>query len=235
VKTDTEAIKNELQQKLANGEFTGPPGKSYNPRGAWVIGSYTNNASTIDVVSHNGVSYYCKATHTGISTTPEADTTNWGLLAAAGIDNNKMLVNPSTPTIIGHTKQVTGYGSVSAPNNAKGKVDAILKGFSLKNLLNYNNSTYAEWSKAAGVTADATGMIFTADGSNWKTANLATALLPNTQCVVVYEVVSSNLTQSFITDNKVFNFLNLTKNIGNNKVIGTTNSTITVNQFKMQV
>jgi len=60
-------------------------GKGYNPRGTWeALATYTNDPETIDVVSHNGVSYYCVLSHTGESVEPDLDTTNWRVLVALG-------------------------------------------------------------------------------------------------------------------------------------------------------
>jgi hypothetical protein len=58
-------------------------GKTYNNRGAWVSeGSYSNTSEIIDVVVYDGVSYFCIVTHSGVSTTPDTDTTNWAPLHA---------------------------------------------------------------------------------------------------------------------------------------------------------
>lgn len=60
-------------------------GKSYNPKGEWISkASYKNDLAQIDVISYNGVSYYCKVTHTGSTNTPDIDTTNWGVLVVLG-------------------------------------------------------------------------------------------------------------------------------------------------------
>lgn len=57
-------------------------GKSFTLKGEWTSGgSYANAASTIDVVLYDGVSYFCRVTHSGRSTNPKADATYWGQLA----------------------------------------------------------------------------------------------------------------------------------------------------------
>ena len=57
-------------------------GKSFTLKGEWASGgSYANAANEIDVVLYDGVSYFCRVTHSGRSTNPKADTTYWGRLA----------------------------------------------------------------------------------------------------------------------------------------------------------
>lgn len=58
---------------------TGP--KGVNPKGAWVANSsYTKD----DIVTYNGSAYICKNTHTGSSTVPSSDSTNWQLFVSKG-------------------------------------------------------------------------------------------------------------------------------------------------------
>lgn len=73
----------------ANWQQLAQIGKSYNPKGAWIPkASYVNDLKNIDVVSYNGVSYYCVTTHTNLELTPDIDTTNWGVLVNIGSANS---------------------------------------------------------------------------------------------------------------------------------------------------
>lgn len=72
----------------------GLQGRQYNPVGEWVSsGSYENNTTTIDVVGHNGSSYYCKITNSGSTITPDVDTTNWGVLANFGTASGMAIID----------------------------------------------------------------------------------------------------------------------------------------------
>lgn len=68
-------------------------GKGYNPKGAWESNtSYTNDGEQIDVVSYNGVSYYCKQTHTN-DASPDTDNENWDVLINIGSADSISVVN----------------------------------------------------------------------------------------------------------------------------------------------
>lgn len=78
----------------ANWQQIAQIGKSYNPKGAWVpLSSYVNDLKIIDVVSYNGVSYYCVTTHMNSELTPDIDTTNWGILVNIGSANSIGIVD----------------------------------------------------------------------------------------------------------------------------------------------
>lgn len=78
----------------ANWQQIAQIGKSYNPKGAWVpLSSYVNDLKIIDVVSYNGVSYYCVTTHMNLELTPDIDTTNWGVLVNIGSANSIGIVD----------------------------------------------------------------------------------------------------------------------------------------------
>ena len=68
-------------------------GKGYNPRGAWEEGeNYINNAEHIDVVSHEGVSYFCKQAHVS-EVPPSEDVENWDVLINIGSADSISVVN----------------------------------------------------------------------------------------------------------------------------------------------
>lgn len=59
----------------------GAPGPAFNAIGGWNSGaSYTQ----YDAVTYEGSSYWAKTTHSGVTTDPGTDTTNWQLIAAKG-------------------------------------------------------------------------------------------------------------------------------------------------------
>ena len=76
--------------------------------------------------------------------------------------DTQLLDYPISDILRKHTKQALGYSYVSVPNNASGGVEAIVKGSTLKNELNYNNATWAEWIKTSGCTGNSTGLSFDA-------------------------------------------------------------------------
>lgn len=105
-------------------DLTGPKGdagRGYNPRGAWVSGgAYTYDDFTIDVVSYDGTSYYAKTTHSGVTTEPNIDAVNWGVLAQSG-----SLATGGTVLMTDYEKP-SSSGSVSqldTVNQAVGKLE----------------------------------------------------------------------------------------------------------------
>jgi hypothetical protein len=129
---------------------------------------------------------------------------------------------------------VSGIGMVSLPKNAaNGQVSVTLKGRSLKNELNYNRETWAEWTKPTGVTVVNGELIITLNGSSFITPSLPTNLKPSTKYgILAYAItpasaalkISNNLTGSFVT-------LMTIGSTGNAKQVITTQSSITTNSF----
>ncbi len=63
----------------------GDTGKGYYPQGTWISDrSYVNNDTQIDVVYHNGSSYFCKSSHTSSALNTPPNDTYWGLMALKG-------------------------------------------------------------------------------------------------------------------------------------------------------
>jgi hypothetical protein len=135
------------------------------------------------------------------------------------------------------TQQATGYGVVSLPKNAaNGQVSASVKGRTLKNELNYNRDTWAEWTKDTDVVGDSTGLEFVANGINWRSAKINTNLKPSTKYGVLYNVVSSSITSMFaVMAYGAFQYTVIPKTVGNQKAIITSNSSITTNAFGLQI
>jgi hypothetical protein len=107
---------------------------------------------------------------------------------------NKVLINLNPNHEAKQT--VSGYGTVTLPKNAaNGQFsDVRIKGRTLKNELNYNRDTWAEWTKSAGVVADATGIEITADGANYVSAIIGGSFKPSTKYGILLYCVSSSLT-----------------------------------------
>ncbi|MEG6613771.1 hypothetical protein V6C42_13025 [Pseudoclostridium thermosuccinogenes] len=120
----------------------------------------------------------------------------------------------------------------------EGQFSVTLKGRSLKNELNYNRDTWAEWSKDDGVVGDSTGLKFTADGVNWLTAVLNNInIKPSTKYGLLYNVIDSTLVQPFMLGHPehAFNTTILPASKGNQKVILTSQSSIFAQAFMLIV
>ena len=116
-----------------------------------------------------------------------------------------------------------------------GQVSVTLKGRSLKNELNYNRDTWAEWTKPTGVTVVNGELIITLNGSSSITPSLAANFKPSTKYgILLYGTapdsaglqISNNLTGSYVS----LLGMGLT---GNAKQVITTQSSIATNIFKI--
>lgn len=115
--------------------------------------------------------------------------------------------------------------------------DCRLTGRSLKNEANYNNQTWAEWTKTNAV-ADSTGIELT----NMPVGNSSSMIIPmnlkpSTKYGFLYNVVSSTLTTDFfgMSANSAFSGFTMQKTVGNAKKVVTTNATITLNQLYIYI
>lgn len=119
--------------------------------------------------------------------------------------------------------------------NVYGQVSVTLKGRSLKNELNYNRDTWAEWTKDPGVIGNATGLEFT-NGETIQRAKCPTKLKASTKYGVLYYVASCDLDHSFILGESatpISTTLLLSKDLGNNKVVVTSASSFMVNRIRL--
>lgn len=134
-------------------------------------------------------------------------------------------------------QSVTGYGIVSLPKtSANGQSGISLKGRTLKNELNYNRDTWAEWEKTLGVVGGSEGIEITGDGVIVPSYKLTTMLKPNIRYGVLFQVVSNNTTQSvYMSNNLTGGYIQLSYPdvIGNGKNIFITQNVITINNFKI--
>lgn len=120
--------------------------------------------------------------------------------------------------------------------NITGIARSVADLMSLKNETTYNTTTWAEWTKTAGVVGDITGLGLTFSNSIFTSASIPTALKPSAKYGILVNVVSNNIPSKVLTISN-----NLTGNyeewltstsVGNVKKIITTQATISVNIFK---
>lgn len=105
--------------------------------------------------------------------------------------------------------------------------------YTYHNELQYTPSTWAEWSKNSGGAFDSTGASITADGSTWQNIWLLnTQFKTSTKYGLLYNVVSNTLTQPFDIGSGVtaFTDTSISKTVGNNKFVVTSQSSITTNE-----
>jgi hypothetical protein len=150
------------------------------------------------------------------------------------ISNTLSVLNPfQSPK-----QTVSGYDTIlSLPvNAANASISSKLDGMTLKNELNYNNETWAEWTKPSGVAADATGIEFTANGLDL-IAYLPAEFKSSTKYGILVMCASNNtaITGLRIGSNLTGSSVPLVGAglIGNFKQILTTSSSIASNQFRI--
>jgi len=126
-------------------------------------------------------------------------------------------------------QSVTGYGNVNLPKNcANGQVSASVKGRTLKNELNYNHDTWAEW-EGSITSRDSSGIVIT-DGA--KHIALPTSLKPSTKYGILTNVISNNFTGNLnsLTSALGAYFICTAGQTGNFKNVVTSVATITTNK-----
>jgi hypothetical protein len=118
-----------------------------------------------------------------------------------------------------------------------GKVHFEIEGETLKNELTYNKNTYDEWLVTSPqlTTKNNTGIEITSDNVLYPNVSIHTNMKPATKYGMLYNVVSCTLVDKFILDGKCFNYQQLSKLVGNNKSIQTSNSAIMNNKFGVQI
>ena len=159
------------------------------------------------------------------------------LKLARNYTNEKLNSLPSNAP----TKTVTFDGGIYSVGSdvVNGQVSVTLKGRSLKNELNYNRDTWAEWTKTTGVTGDSTGLELVADNTNEKRSTIATNLKGSTKYGILFNVQNNTLAvvnlnaYSSLTGSS---FTIANKGItGNAKVIITTQTTIATNNLTIYI
>ncbi len=132
-------------------------------------------------------------------------------------------------------QSVSGHGIISLPkNSANGQVSSSVKGLTLKNELNYNRDTWAEWilndrssvSNGNLVVGIHTGGV----------ARLPSTFKPNTKYGFILTKVNSTLSGLSMSSASVFPFstaVSSTTLVGNFKWIATSNAEITDNSFNI--
>lgn len=100
-----------------------------------------------------------------------------------------------------------------------------------KNMAKYNPVTWVEWTKV-GVVANSAGIEFTAVGNSSGSIKLTgTTFKISTKYGFIYNVVNNTMTGNVGLDGSVFSYNMLPKVVGNNKLVVTSNGTITTNQL----
>jgi hypothetical protein len=113
----------------------------------------------------------------------------------------------------------------------------IMMGFRPVNILNYNPTTWAEWTKTDGVVGDATGLEFTLNNTSIVSATLNTTFENNTKYLFLYEIVSNGLISSVleIKSKRIVDsyprIADASGGTGNKKIVFTTITSITNNQL----
>jgi len=127
----------------------------------------------------------------------------------------------------------TGYGIVSLPKNAaNGQVSAVVKGMTLKNELNYNRDTWAEWELLQGSTIESNNLKIAKFNSI--TVRLNANFKTNTKYGFIFYKVNSGTSRLSLSSSSAFNTnLWFTSNLTGSqyvKAIETTKSEITLNR-----
>lgn len=103
---------------------TGAKGVSFVVKGAWASGTaYVNNTTQIDVVTYNGSSYACKASHTASPSILPTNTTYWTLIAqkgATGAKGDKGDTGATGPAGATGAKGATGATGAQGPKGDTG-------------------------------------------------------------------------------------------------------------------
>lgn len=98
----------------------GPQGAvGASPQGNWVV---NNSYSINDIVTYGGSSYICINNHSGVSITPDVDTTDWLLFVSKGDTGNTGLAagfGAITATVDNNTGTPSVVVTTSGPNTAK--------------------------------------------------------------------------------------------------------------------
>lgn len=107
---------------------TGAKGVSFVVKDAWTSGTaYVNDATQIDVVTYEGNSYACKASHTASSSTLPTNTTYWTLIAqkgATGAKGDKGDTGPTGPQGPAGATGAKGATGATGPQGPKGDTGA---------------------------------------------------------------------------------------------------------------
>ncbi len=134
-------------------------------------------------------------------------------------------------------QKANGYGIVSLPKTAaNGQVsDVVLKGRTLKNELNYNPETYAEWAASPGVQKSSEGLLFETSTTAGKSIRLNTNLKYSTKYGMLYYVKESTVKNFVLWQNMFSSNENMPKSVGHNKIVMTTRSISEYNRINIGV
>jgi hypothetical protein len=138
------------------------------------------------------------------------------------------------PVPMGHYKEVSGYGSIDVPNNAKGQIsDVRIKGRSLKNELNYNRDTWEEWILGPNASIVNGCLNINGDGSGNSTL-LNTNCKPGTKYGLIFNFPLNTLSGSLRLNADLIGVTTVIYTngiVGNHKFTFTTQSVLTNNRL----
>jgi hypothetical protein len=159
------------------------------------------------------------------------------LKLARNYTNEKLNSLPSNAP----TKTVTFDGGIYSVGNdvVNGQVsDVVIKGRTLKNELNYNRETWAEWTKSAGVVGDATGLEWTLSDTLTQAFIPFNTVKPLTKYGILANVVTNTATSVNLTTDIDLTGSNHTiitpGTLGNIKLSITTQANITFKRFTIK-
>lgn len=152
-----------------------------------------------------------------------------------------------------YTPEIYNYGGIFSAGKGKladgtdidysssitnGQLSVVVKGRTLKQELEYNRDTWAEWASKTNVVGDSTGLEFTMVDGAYAITYLPTNLKPTTKYGILVNIVKNELTTKTIyIDTTVFPsgaVIAPSGITGNRKIIATTKDTISSNRLYLQ-
>lgn len=169
------------------------------------------------------------------------------LVPSSGFTLKDRITSYGNAAVLSIDSILAGFGELLTPST--NEIKAYFYGWKMcnadgtspyyKSEVPYTPSTWAEWTKDVGVVGDATGLQITSDGTNYIDAKAPMTYKVSTKYGILYSVVASNLTQNLILRTgpvgNAFAPVFLSKSLGNNKSVLTTNAVLTDNVFWIYV
>jgi hypothetical protein len=155
------------------------------------------------------------------------------LLVRAKRYTNEQVVQKATNSPVEEISFDGGIYSVGN-NVVNGQISVSLKGRSLKNELNYNRDTWAEWTThPTGVIKDSSGISMTG-GARY--AYVPTKVKPLTKYGLLYNIVENSITEGGVRASNYLtgSYITLSSNLGNNTKTFITQEVISSNRFGIE-
>lgn len=154
-------------------------------------------------------------------------------LALAKKHTNEQVIQKATNSPVEEISFDGGIYSVGN-NVVNGQVSVTLKGRSLKNELNYNRETWAQWVVlSSGIIKDSSG-ISISEGSKY--VYIPTKVKPLTKYGLLYNIVENSITEGGIRGSNYLtgSYITLSSNLGNNTKTFITHEVIDLNRFGIE-